>query len=218
MASWMTASSSATPRNAPMTARSSSPIIEDGVVRGAAELHPPDQSPDRLPEIAFSVEASVRRQGRRQHPVPQADRGGARQGLREPADHHRRAERSDAGARQQVRRASDVPPRRIHRHYRSGQAGPAGTRDDRPDGDGESRPRARSRTSTAPIGACCFGCMAGAGRPERQAHDKGNSRILDPRIARSHDGFRCRYACRCRSGGPRGARPRPSAGRLARPR
>jgi GNAT superfamily N-acetyltransferase len=37
--------------------------IEDGVVRGAAELHPPDQSPDALPEIAFSVEASVRRQG-----------------------------------------------------------------------------------------------------------------------------------------------------------
>ena len=37
--------------------------IEDGVVRGAAELHPPDQSPDGLPEIAFSVEASVRRQG-----------------------------------------------------------------------------------------------------------------------------------------------------------
>ena len=37
--------------------------IEDGVVRGAAELHPPDPSPDALPEIAFSVEASVRRQG-----------------------------------------------------------------------------------------------------------------------------------------------------------
>jgi GNAT superfamily N-acetyltransferase len=37
--------------------------IEDGVVRAAAELHPPDQSPDSLPEIAFSVEASVRRQG-----------------------------------------------------------------------------------------------------------------------------------------------------------
>jgi GNAT superfamily N-acetyltransferase len=37
--------------------------IEDGVVRGAAELHPPEQSPDSIPEIAFSVEASVRRQG-----------------------------------------------------------------------------------------------------------------------------------------------------------
>jgi len=37
--------------------------IEDGVVRGAAELHPPDHSPNALPEVAFSVEASVRRQG-----------------------------------------------------------------------------------------------------------------------------------------------------------
>jgi GNAT superfamily N-acetyltransferase len=37
--------------------------IEDGVVGGAAELHPPDQSPDSQPEIAFSVEAGVRRQG-----------------------------------------------------------------------------------------------------------------------------------------------------------
>jgi GNAT superfamily N-acetyltransferase len=37
--------------------------IEDGVVRGAAELHPPDHSPDALPEVAFSVEAAVRRQG-----------------------------------------------------------------------------------------------------------------------------------------------------------
>jgi GNAT superfamily N-acetyltransferase len=37
--------------------------IEGGKVRGAAELHPPDQSLDALPEIAFSVEACVRRQG-----------------------------------------------------------------------------------------------------------------------------------------------------------
>lgn len=37
--------------------------FQNGVVRGAAELHPPDQSPDALPEIAFSVEACVRRQG-----------------------------------------------------------------------------------------------------------------------------------------------------------
>ena len=37
--------------------------IEDGVVRGAAELHPPDQSPAAQPEIAFSVEACVRRHG-----------------------------------------------------------------------------------------------------------------------------------------------------------
>jgi RimJ/RimL family protein N-acetyltransferase len=37
--------------------------FENGVVRGAAELHPPDQSQDSLPEIAFSVETSVRRRG-----------------------------------------------------------------------------------------------------------------------------------------------------------
>ena len=34
--------------------------IVDGVVRGAAELHPPEG--DSLPEVAFSVEASARRQ------------------------------------------------------------------------------------------------------------------------------------------------------------
>src|SRR3977135_1989284 len=37
--------------------------VEDGVVRGAAELQQPEQSPDALPEIAFSVEESVRRKG-----------------------------------------------------------------------------------------------------------------------------------------------------------
>ena len=35
--------------------------IVDGVVRGAAELHPAED--DSLPEVAFSVEASARRQG-----------------------------------------------------------------------------------------------------------------------------------------------------------
>jgi len=37
--------------------------LEDGLVRGAAELHPPGTSPDLQPEIAFSVEAGLRRQG-----------------------------------------------------------------------------------------------------------------------------------------------------------
>ena len=37
--------------------------MENGIVRGAAELHPPEQSDDFLPEIAFSVEASLRRRG-----------------------------------------------------------------------------------------------------------------------------------------------------------
>lgn len=37
--------------------------LEGGMVRGAAELHPPETSPDLLPEIAFSVEAGLRRHG-----------------------------------------------------------------------------------------------------------------------------------------------------------
>lgn len=37
--------------------------MENGIVRGAAELHPPDESSDDLPEIAFSVESCVRRRG-----------------------------------------------------------------------------------------------------------------------------------------------------------
>lgn len=38
--------------------------MENGEVRGAAELHPPDEeSSDSLPEIAFSVESCVRRRG-----------------------------------------------------------------------------------------------------------------------------------------------------------
>jgi GNAT superfamily N-acetyltransferase len=37
--------------------------LEDGVVRGAAELHPPGTSPDLQPEIAFSVETGLRRKG-----------------------------------------------------------------------------------------------------------------------------------------------------------
>jgi hypothetical protein len=37
--------------------------MENGIVRGAAELHPPELSDDGVPEIAFSVETSVRRQG-----------------------------------------------------------------------------------------------------------------------------------------------------------
>lgn len=37
--------------------------MENGMVRGAAELHPPEQSDDQLPEVAFSVEACVRRRG-----------------------------------------------------------------------------------------------------------------------------------------------------------
>ncbi len=101
--------------------------IEDGVVRGAAELHPPDQSPDSLPEIAFSVEAGVRRQGVGSILFRKLIAEARSKGYRSPADHHRRAERGDAGARQQIRRASDVPLRRIHRQHRSRAAAAART-------------------------------------------------------------------------------------------
>jgi GNAT superfamily N-acetyltransferase len=37
--------------------------IEDGEVHAAAELHPPTRSTDSTPEIAFSVEQHLRRQG-----------------------------------------------------------------------------------------------------------------------------------------------------------
>jgi RimJ/RimL family protein N-acetyltransferase len=37
--------------------------FENDQLRGAAELHQPDLSPGSLPEIAFSVESNVRRQG-----------------------------------------------------------------------------------------------------------------------------------------------------------
>jgi GNAT superfamily N-acetyltransferase len=37
--------------------------FEEGVVRGLAELHAPQQSPGSLPEIAFSVETPARRRG-----------------------------------------------------------------------------------------------------------------------------------------------------------
>ena len=104
--------------------------FEDGVVRGAAELHPPDQSPDSLPEIAFSVEASVRRQG-----------VGSilfRKLIAEARAKGYQSLRITTGAQNDAMRALankfgahlDVPPRRIHRHDRSDPAGPDGTRDD----------------------------------------------------------------------------------------
>jgi hypothetical protein len=65
--------------------------FENGVVRGAAELHPPDQSADSLPEIAFSVEASVRGRASAAS-CSETDRGSAIEGLSLAADHDRRAE------------------------------------------------------------------------------------------------------------------------------
>jgi GNAT superfamily N-acetyltransferase len=111
MASWMTALSNVTPRNAPSDGTVIIAYFEHGVVRGAAELHPPEQSPDALPEIAFSVEASVRRQGVgsilfRKLIAEARGRVTARCGSPPGAQNQ-----ADAGARQQIRRASDVPSR-----------------------------------------------------------------------------------------------------------
>ena len=119
MASWMTASSK---RYAEKCANDGTTIIaffreRRGSRRGgtaSAGPVPGFAAGDRVQRRGVGASA-----GCRQHPVPQADHGSARQGLQEPADHDRRAEPGDAGARQQVRRASDVPPRRIHRHHRS---------------------------------------------------------------------------------------------------
>ncbi len=115
--------------------------IEDGVVRGAAELHPPDQSPDALPEIAFSVEARVRRQGVGSILFKKL--------IAEARSKGYHALRITTGAQNQAMRAlahkfgaqSDVPPRRIHRDDRSGAASAAATRE-ASDGDAGRR-RAR---------------------------------------------------------------------------
>ena len=71
--------------------------MENGIVRGAAELHPPEQSEDGMPEIAFSVESLRAPSGRRQHPVPPADLGSALEGLSHTARHHRRRQRRRCG-------------------------------------------------------------------------------------------------------------------------
>ena len=100
------------------------------------------QSPDSLPEIAFSVEAGVRRQGVGSILFRKLIAEARVEGLPLAADHHRCAKPGDAGARQQVRRASDVPPRRIHRHHRSEGATAARTRKARDRDAGRCRARA----------------------------------------------------------------------------
>ena len=101
--------------------------FEGGVVRGAAELHPPDQSPDALPEIAFSVEASVRRQGVgsilfKKLIVEARAKGYHSLRITTGAQNHAmRALANKFGAH------LDVPPRRIHRKHRSKAATAART-------------------------------------------------------------------------------------------
>ena len=115
----MTVSSSVTPPAAPTTAPSSWPtwktassVVRPNCIRRRAEYG--------LPEIAFSAS--------RHAPVARASAASCSGGLISEArwkgyrtlrvttgaDNH-----ADAGARQQVRRASAVPPWRIHRHDRS---------------------------------------------------------------------------------------------------
>ena len=104
-------------------------FFENGVVRGAAELHPPDQSPDSLPEIAFSVEASVRRRG-----------VGSilfRKLITEARAKGYKSLRITTGAQNEAMRALAnkfgaqlvVPPRRIYRHDRPDETGSRGARD-----------------------------------------------------------------------------------------
>ena len=109
--------------------------IEDGVVRGAAELHPPDQSPDSLPEIAFSVEARVRRQGVGSILFRKLIAEARSKGYRSLRITTGAQNRGDAGARAQIRRESDVPAWRsppgpsIWRRSRSPQPATARDRD-----------------------------------------------------------------------------------------
>ena len=103
-------------------------FFENGVVRGAAELHPPDQSPDSLPEIAFSVETSVRRRGvgsilfRKLMTVARAKGYKSLRITTGAQNEAMRALASKFGA-------ACVPPRRINRHHRSDEARPDRTRD-----------------------------------------------------------------------------------------
>ena len=93
--------------------------MENGIVRGAAELHPPAQSDDGVPEIAFSVEACVRRQGVGsilfKRLLSEARWKGYRR-LRVTTDAGNEAMRALG---KQVRRASRVPPWRVDRDDRS---------------------------------------------------------------------------------------------------
>ncbi len=100
--------------------------LEDGAVRGAAELHPPEQSPDSQPEIAFSVETSVRRHG--------VGSTLFRNLIEEARTKGYLSLRITTGAENEAMRAlahkfgarSDIPPWQIHRQHRAGAATSAG--------------------------------------------------------------------------------------------
>ena len=145
--------------------------IEDGVVRGAAELHPPDQSPDAQPEIAFSVEAWVRRHG-----------VGSilfRKLIAEARAKGYRSLRITTGAQNQAMRAlaHKFGAHLTFRHGKSTgsielqplpQAG-TGKGGDRDAGRCRARHDQRQRRLLADDAA---DCMAGAGQPDRQRQQK----------------------------------------------
>jgi len=91
--------------------------MENGIVRGAAELHPPAE--DGLPEVAFSVEKCVRRQGVGSILFKRLISEAQWKGYRRLAHDHKRREPRHACARGQVRSAPRVPARRVDRHARS---------------------------------------------------------------------------------------------------
>ena len=82
--------------------------IENGVVRGAAELHPPE-SPDWLPEIAFSVEAGVRRRGVGAILFRLLIEEARAKGYKDPTPNNGCGEPRDACARREIRRATGIP-------------------------------------------------------------------------------------------------------------
>ena len=140
--------------------------IEDGVVRGAAELHPPDQSPDALPEIAFSVEACVRRQGVGSILFKKL--------IAEARSKGYRSLRITTGAQNQAMRAL-AHKFGAHLTFRHGEstgtidlaaAGAAASRKGSDDDAGRCRARDGQRQPRL-LEACCCGCTAGAGPPDR---------------------------------------------------
>ena len=217
-ASSTTASSSAMPHSAPTTARSSSPISRTAWCAARPNCIRRMQSGCRMPEIAFSVESIGAAPGRRQHPVPQADRGGA--------------------LRRATRACASPPARRIeamralaskfgaHLTFRHGES--TGSIDLTP----QASPKPQlAELATPPIDAAraiaqfqprlleaaVRDVRLGPDRPDRNAK-AAIRRIADRADCRSAKSVRCRCACRCRISGRRGARPRPSAARPVRPR
>jgi hypothetical protein len=117
-------------------------------VRGAAELHPPEQSPDSQPRspqrLAFGAA-----EGRRQHPVSKnLSRKRTPEGYRALRITTARRTTDAALAKSSARiYFATANHRSIDIGHGPAPLAPVRVND-------ASRPRARSRTSIAPIGAC----------------------------------------------------------------